>query len=136
MNDKLLSQKKIVVLVEDEADLRSLYSEILTDAGFAVEQAPDGDLALDKLKALPWDILLLDIMLPGKDGIGVLKELGLQNPGKKRGPVVMLTNLNSEPIIQESFKFGADGYLIKSEITPDKLLGEIQTYLDNFGNKV
>jgi len=115
-----------LLIVEDEIDLRVLYSEVLRDAGFIVEEAPDGEIGLQKILNYPWQMLLLDIMLPGKDGLRILKDMGLSN---KRGPILMLTNLNSEHIIQEAFKLGADGYLIKSEITPDKIIVEVETFL-------
>ena len=70
------------------------------------------------------DLILLDIMLPGKDGLKILKDLK-ETPELKKGPVVVLTNLNSEHIIQEAFKLGADGYLIKSEVNPDKVVEEV-----------
>ena len=50
----------------------------------------------------------------------------------KKGPLVMLTNLNSDDIIQEAFNEGADGYLIKSEFTPDKIVEEVDKHLGAF----
>jgi two-component system response regulator ResD len=117
-----------VLIIEDEHDLRSLYAEILTNAGYNVDQAPDGEVGMDKIKNTPWNLMLLDIMLPGKDGLRMLKEMK-ENPANKKGPVVIITNLNSEHIIQEAFNLGADGYLIKSEITPDKIIDEVKEFL-------
>lgn len=128
MNSNQQSTKKTVLIVEDEADLRALYSDILREAGYDTTEAPDGEVAIEKIKNTSWNLLLLDIMLPSKDGIQVLREMS-ESEGSKKGAVIMLTNLNSEPIIQEAFKYGADGYLIKSEITPDKLVNEIQNFL-------
>jgi DNA-binding NarL/FixJ family response regulator len=54
----------------------------------------------------------------------ILKDMK-ETPELKKGPVVALTNLNSENIIQEAFSSGADGYLIKSEVTPDKVVEEV-----------
>jgi len=117
-----------VLIVEDEHDLRALYSEILTNSGYTVDQAPDGEIGLEKTKNTPWNLMLLDIMLPGKDGLRLLKEVK-DNPALKKGPVIIITNLNSEHIIQEAFNLGADGYLIKSEITPDKIIDEVKEFL-------
>jgi two-component system response regulator ResD len=128
MDQVLNKSQKRILLVEDEIDLRVLYAEVLRDAGYIVEEAPDGEIGLEKVLNSPWDMLLLDIMLPGKDGLRVLKDMG---NGHKRGPIIMLTNLNSEHIIQEAFKMGADGYLIKSEITPDKIITEVESFLAN-----
>jgi two-component system, chemotaxis family, chemotaxis protein CheY len=119
---------KTIVIIEDEHDLRFVYTEMLTDAGYHVEGAGDGQAGMDLLKTIKWDALLLDIMLPGKDGLKILKELKA-NPEFKKGPVITLTNLNSEQIIRECINAGADGYLIKSEITPDKIVNEVQNIL-------
>ena len=116
--------KNKVLIIEDEQDIRTVYTEVLQSAGYSVDQAPNGEVGGDKIKNTNWEILLLDIMLPGKDGLKILKDLK-ETPSLKKGPVVVLTNLNSEHIIQEAFKLGADGYLIKSEVTPDKVVEEV-----------
>jgi two-component system response regulator ResD len=125
---KLYMPGNKVLIIEDEHDLRNLYAEILTNAGYTVDQAPDGEIGMEKTKNTQWDIMLLDIMLPGKDGLRILKDLK-ETPNYKKGPVVVMTNLNSEHIIQEAFGLGADGYLIKSEITPDKVVDEVKEFL-------
>jgi two-component system response regulator ResD len=117
-----------ILIIEDEHDLRVLYAQVLENAGYAVDQAGDGETGMDKIKNTPWNLLLLDIMLPGKDGLRLLKEMK-ENTGFKKGPIVITTNLNSEHIIQEAFNLGADGYLIKSEITPDKVIDEVKEFL-------
>ncbi|KKS07188.1 hypothetical protein A3K01_01785 [candidate division WWE3 bacterium RIFOXYD1_FULL_43_17] len=116
--------KNKVLIIEDEQDIRTIYAEVLQNAGYTVDQAPNGEVGGEKIKNTDWSILLLDIMLPGKDGLKILKDLK-ETPELKKGPVVVLTNLNSEHIIQEAFKLGADGYLIKSEVNPDKVVEEV-----------
>ncbi|MFZ2664232.1 MAG: response regulator [Patescibacteria group bacterium] len=116
--------KNNILIVEDEYDIRSIYVEVLKSAGYNVDEAGDGESGMNKIKNTDWDLLLLDIMLPGRDGLKILKDLK-ENPQLKKGPVVALTNLNSENIIQEAFSSGADGYLIKSEVTPDKVIEEV-----------
>jgi DNA-binding response OmpR family regulator len=127
-----MEEKKVlknnILIVEDEHDIREIYAEVLSSAGYKVEQAQDGEQGMQKIKDIHWDLLLLDIMLPGKDGLKILKEIR-DNPELKKGPVISLTNLNSENIIQEAFGSGADGYLIKSEITPDKIVDEVSRIL-------
>jgi DNA-binding response OmpR family regulator len=123
-----MDEKKVlknnILIVEDEHDIREIYAEVLSTAGYKVSQAADGEVGIQKIRDEHWDLLLLDIMLPGRDGLKILKQMR-ENPDLKKGPVVALTNLNSENIIQEAFSQGADGYLIKSEITPDKIVDEI-----------
>ena len=120
--------KKRVLLVEDEADIRSIYAEILTEAGFEVIQAADGETGLKLATTEAWDILLLDIMLPGEDGIHVLKAIKT-HPELTKRPILLLTNLENETIITECFDMGADGYLIKSEITPDYIVTEVKNFI-------
>ncbi|HSX39631.1 MAG TPA: response regulator [Candidatus Saccharimonadales bacterium] len=120
--------KKIVLLVEDDHDICLLYSEVLQEAGYTVSDAGDGNSGLRKAINEPWDILLLDIMLPGQDGLHVLKHIKDQDSLKNK-PVILLTNLGSESIISECFSLGASGYLIKSEITPDKIVSEVNSIL-------
>ena len=61
--------------------------------------------------------------------MNALKELK-DHPELKKGPVITLTNLNSEQIVRECMATGADGYLIKSEITPDKIVDEVKNFLN------
>ena len=122
-----ITAKKIIV-IEDEADIRVLYKEVLNAAGFSVHDAADGVAGMSMLKNTDWNLVLLDIMLPGKDGIKILKELK-ETPAYKKGVVVALSNLNNDTIIKEAFKQGIDGYLIKSEINPDRLIEEVRGFL-------
>ena len=124
------SKSRTVLIVEDEQDICELYAEVLTNAGYVVDKALDGATGLDKIKSSQWNLLLLDIMLPGKDGLRILKEVK-ENPDYKKGPLIILTNLKSDHIIQEAFNTGADGYLIKSEFTPDKVVEEVDKYLSS-----
>jgi DNA-binding response OmpR family regulator len=124
MEEKEILKNKIL-LIEDEVDIVQVYSEVLTEAGYVVDPAVDGDSGMKKIKEGNWNLLLLDIMLPGKDGLRIIQEIK-DNPSLKRGPIIALTNLNSENIIQVAFTLGVDGYLIKSEIVPTKIVDEIE----------
>ena len=121
---------KTILLIEDEPAILALYKQVLTDAGYEVTTASDGEVGFDCILDTKWDLLLLDIMLPKKDGLEILKELHEYATWKK-GKVIMLTNLNSEDIIKTAFDFGSDGYLIKSELSPDKLIEEVATFLSS-----
>ncbi len=117
-----------VLIIEDEADIRAVYAEILRDEGFEVIEAGDGSSGLQKAFDIAWDILLLDIILPGSDGVNVLKKVKA-NEALKDKPVILLTNLGAEKVINDCFSLGAAGYLIKSEITPDKIVEEVKNFL-------
>ncbi|MEK7595725.1 MAG: response regulator [Patescibacteria group bacterium] len=124
MSDNLYT----VLLVEDEEDIRNVYAEVLIEEGFKVVGAADGDTGLKSALNDKWDVLLLDIMLPGEDGLQILKSVK-ENIRLKFKPVILLTNLGNESIVNQAFKEGADGYLVKSQITPDQIVKEIRQYL-------
>lgn len=122
---------KTVLLIEDEADIRSLYAEYLRDSGYGVLEAQDGIVGYKKAVEEEWDIMLLDIMLPGQDGIALLKKVKA-DPKVGDRPIIALTNLNVESVINQVFDQGADGFLIKSEVTPDKIVAEVESVLQKY----
>lgn len=122
-----------ILLIEDEPAILALYKQVLSDAGFNIVTASDGEVGFDCILDTNWNLLLLDIMLPKKDGLEILKELK-EYANWKKGKVIMLTNLNSEDIIKSAFDLGADGYLIKSEMQPDKLVEEVTSFLTTKAN--
>lgn len=117
-----------ILIVEDDKFLSELYNELLTQEGFEIDMADDGEKGLQKMKAGRYDLTLLDIMLPKKDGLTILRELSSEEK-KKCGQIVMLTNLGQDQIIKDGFSLGAVGYLIKSALTPDQVLHEIKVFL-------
>ncbi|KKS31724.1 hypothetical protein A2380_03890 [candidate division WWE3 bacterium RIFOXYB1_FULL_43_24] len=119
--------KKTILLVEDDMDLRTVYSTVLISAGYEVIIATDGTEGIEQIKNSNWDLLLLDIVLPRADGIAILKKISEEK--LKKGKIVVLTNLNNDSIIHAAFDYGTDGYLIKSEITPGNLLDEVKGFL-------
>lgn len=123
-----MNQQRILV-VEDDKLLRDLYVELLRTEGFIVEIAVDGQEGLDKIRAGGYHLILLDIMLPKKDGLTVLEELKQSPPVAANGPTVILTNLGQDEAIKRGLHSGAAGYLIKSALTPDQVLNEIRTFL-------
>jgi DNA-binding response OmpR family regulator len=122
------TNKKILV-VEDELFLRELYVQILKDAGYMIDQASDGDEALIKMSEGGYDLVLLDIVLPKRDGIQILKELQKTPPKNPNHAVVVMSNIDKEATIAEGVSLGIVGHFIKSDYTPDKLLAEVQKIL-------
>lgn len=121
------TQKKIL-LVEDEDFIRDLYVRQLTKAGLSIKAVADGQSALNTLKQEQFDLLLLDIMLPGMNGLQVLREFKTQNPNSKM-ITILLTNLGQEAVIKEGFELGAQAYLIKASYTPDQVVNEVRNAL-------
>lgn len=126
-----MNPTKKILLVEDEDFIRELYVRQLTKAGFEVKSAIDGQSGLNILSSETFDLLLLDIMLPGMNGLQLLREFKTKNPNSKM-ITILLTNLGQEAIIKEGFELGAQAYLIKASYTPDQVVTEVKTAL--FGN--
>lgn len=118
---------KKILLVEDDDFIRELYVIYLKDDGYAVTEARNGQEGVDKFKQEFFDLVLLDILLPEKDGITVLTEIKKHNP---KIPVVMLTNLASENMVNKSFELGASGYLLKARITKKDLINEVRGFVE------
>lgn len=124
-----MDAKKRVLIVEDDQFLREFYQELLESEGMVVDTAPDGETAVNKIHEGGFDLVLLDIMLPKKDGLQILKESKVNPPTKPNGPIVVLTNIGQDAIIKNCFEAGAAGYMIKSALNPDQVLQEIHNYL-------
>lgn len=119
---------KKILLVEDEDFIRDLYVRQLTKEGFQVKSASDGQTGLNILKSESFDLLLLDIMLPGMNGLQLLREFKTQNPNSPM-ITILLTNLGQEAVIKEGFELGAQAYLIKASYTPDQVVNEVKNTL-------
>lgn len=118
-----------ILVVEDDQFLRDLYKELLTEEGYDVDVAADGEEGLDKFSKGGFALVLLDIMLPKMDGLEILRRSKKNRPEKPNGPIVLLTNLGQDSIIKEGFNLGASGYLIKSAMNPDQVLSEVKVFL-------
>jgi DNA-binding response OmpR family regulator len=121
-------QKKVLV-VDDDQYLRELYEEILQEENFLVETAQDGEEGLTKLQAGGYNLVLLDLMLPKRDGLDILKALVQQPSLQKNGPILLLTNLGYEKVLQQALQLGAQAYVNKADMTPDQLLEMVKKYL-------
>jgi len=124
-----MPDSKRILVVEDDQFLRDLYVDILTTAGYQVEQAPDGEAGYNMMKQGGYDLVLLDIMLPKMDGISILQKLSQETPQSPNQIIVVLSNLGQESVIAEAVKLGARGYMIKSDLTPEQALNEVKRYL-------
>lgn len=124
------NQQKKILIVEDDQFLREFYQELLQAEGYLIDVAEDGETALMKLQNNEYHLALLDIMLPKKNGVIVLRDLKVKGPKTQKLTIVVLTNLGQDIIIKECFDLGAEGYLIKSALSPDQVLMEVKSYLN------
>ena len=107
-----------ILLAEDEKELNALIRKTLEDEGYAVDAVYDGDSALEYLSSVQYDMAVLDVMMPGRDGISVLKEY------RKRGgavPILLLTARDGVEDRVEGLDAGADDYLVKPFMFPELL---------------
>ena len=106
------SSRRRVLIVEDEAPIRELLRLHLSLAGFAIEEIGDGTAALDRLRSERYDLVMLDVMLPGLDGITLCRAVRGQGPNVKT-PILMLTARDTESDKVLGLESGADDYLAK-----------------------
>ena len=104
-----MKETAFILIVEDEPDLLHVIAKALTDEGYVVDLARDGESGLEKAIAWDYDAIVLDLMLPGKDGWQVLQELRRS----KKTPVLILTAKDGESDLVDGLDRGADDYLVK-----------------------
>ena len=119
-----MTKKYKILLIEDEPDLVELFSTSLRQAGFSVETITDGSNALETVKKIKPDLVLLDLIIPKKDGYEVLKEIKCDQAVKKTS-VYVFSNLTQKSEIARAMKLGAKDFLIKSDYTPSKLVAKV-----------
>jgi excisionase family DNA binding protein len=99
-----------VLVVDDEASIRDLLSKTLALAEYDVDLAPDGRTALDRLRIMPYDLLITDLKMPGVDGLSVIREARRL---KTDLPVDIITGYSTEASAIEAVNLGVSGYLTK-----------------------
>jgi DNA-binding response OmpR family regulator len=114
---------KRVLCIEDEHFISELYTRALTKAGYEVDIQLDGRDGLKAAQTDAYDIILLDIMIPGITGIEVLHALRdtAQTP-HLRAKIIITTNLEQRDEVRSEIEHQADGYIVKAEITPRELV--------------
>ncbi|HCX27623.1 MAG TPA: response regulator [Candidatus Portnoybacteria bacterium] len=124
--------KKKIILVEDDKFLSEMYVVKLTESGFEVDVAADGEEGLNKIKEQKPDLVLLDIVLPKMDGFEVLRNIK-NEPGLKNVSVIALTNLGQKEEVEKGLKLGADDYIIKAHFTPTEVVAKAKKVLEKKG---
>jgi len=99
-----------VLVVDDEAAIRDLLAKTLALAEYDVDLAPDGRAALDRLRMIPYDLLITDLKMPGVDGLTVIREARRL---KTDLPVIIITGFSNEASAIEAVNLGVSGYLTK-----------------------
>lgn len=124
----MAGKKKKILVVEDDFFLIKVFQTKLSKSGYEVQIAADGVIAFEVLKTFTPDLIMLDLVMPRKDGFEVLEDLN-KDPKLKKIPVVVLTNLGQESDIERVKKYGVKDYLVKSDISIDKVVEMAQKLL-------
>ncbi len=121
-----MAGSKNILFIEDDKPIAEMYARVLEHAGYHVDFAYDGNEGLKKALEGHYSLILLDIMMPEKTGIEVLRVLrGDDGQGHPETKIVILTNLAQNKTSQEALRAQADGYIIKADIVPSQLAGII-----------
>jgi DNA-binding response OmpR family regulator len=118
-----------ILVAEDDKFLGSAYRAKLTKTGFEVQIATDGDEALTLLKTFTPDIILLDLVMPKKDGFATLQALKESDTYKKI-PIIVASNLGQKEDLDKALGMGAVDYIIKSDLSLDALVTKILETLE------
>jgi len=122
-----VNKPKQIIVVDDEVDLIELLSYNLKKEGFIVDSASDGETALAKIKNGKYDLVVLDLMLPGVQGLEICRILR-NNPKTARMPVIMLTAKGEEVDRIIGLEMGADDYMTKP-FSPRELVARVKAVL-------
>lgn len=117
---------KTILIVEDDRFIGEMYVRSLKKAGYTVDWMVDGNDGLIAARNKPYDLLLLDVMLPERRGGDILEALRGSEDLIPKSKVIVLTNFEQDDESRMAMERHADAYLIKAEITPSKLLSVIQ----------
>lgn len=118
-----------ILIVEDNSELRDIYSTFLKQHGYDVELAADGNQGLVKAAKFKPDLVFIDVMMPWRDGYQVLRELRRNKEyGCTKSKLVILTNLGDHSKVTPDVAHDMDGYVVKAEIELPDLLDVIGSF--------
>ena len=118
-----------ILIVEDEDFLIMALKDNLVAEGYTVDIARNGEEALKKIGEKKPSLVLLDILMPQKDGFYVLEKIK-KNPEWRLIPVIVLSNLGEDKVIKRALDMGADDYLVKSQHSIQEVIEKVKDYLE------
>lgn len=122
------SEETKILLAEDDKYICRAYKDGLERAGFQILVAFDGVEAMKKVHSEKPDLILLDLVMPIKNGFEVLEELK-KDPALKRIPVIILSNLGQDSDVEKGKSLGAVDYLIKSDFSMKEVIEKVKKHL-------
>jgi DNA-binding response OmpR family regulator len=120
--------KPKILIAEDDSFICRAYKEGLTKAGFEIAIAHNGNEAIEKIKSAKPDLVLLDLVMPDKNGFEVLEELKMNGTLKKTS-VIVLSNLSQESDFKQVKDLGAADYLVKSNLSMKQVIEKVRFHL-------
>ncbi|MBI2042468.1 MAG: response regulator [Candidatus Nealsonbacteria bacterium] len=120
---------KKILFIEDESALQKTFSEVLTQEGYQMLSALDGEEGLRTAKSAKPDLILLDLILPKLHGFEVLKALK-EDPATKDIPIIVLTNLESTSDVEKALELGATTYLVKASYDLEDVVKKVKDALN------
>jgi excisionase family DNA binding protein len=112
------TERPRILVVDDESSIRDLLAKTLALAEYDVDTAPDGGSALERLRLYPYDLLIVDLKMPGIDGLAVIREAKRLNANL---PVIIITGYSTESAAIDAVNLGVAGYLTKPFRVPQVL---------------
>lgn len=129
-DDSVLNQDQItdtrgprILMVEDQLNLGQMLLSTLQQAGFQVAAVTGGAAAIRVLENEQIDLVLLDILMPGMNGLDVINELNARHISQ---PIIMLSNVDDPAAVEEAKKLGALAYFVKATTTPQEIVETIK----------
>jgi len=120
---------KKILLVEDEELIYSLLEKKLTQAGYEVTVATNGEEGLKKIKEVSPDLILLDIIMPQKDGFSVMEEIR-KDKELQRIPIIVISNSGQPVELNRAKELGAKDWIIKTDFDPQEIIEKVKKYLN------
>ena len=111
-----------ILIIEDDRFIGEMYTRSLRAAGYEVDWLVDGQQGLEAASSGRYDLILLDIMLPEKTGVVILRELHRPNNKIPQTRIIVMTNFEQDESSRSAMEADADAYLIKADITPRRML--------------
>jgi len=123
------NQSHTILMIEDDSDLTEMYKTKLETDGFIVSVAMNGKAGLQAIKDTKPELVLLDILLPKKDGFEVLEEKNKWKDEKLKAiPVIVLTNLSSPIDIEYGEELGVKDWMVKANNMPSEVSQKVQDF--------
>jgi diguanylate cyclase (GGDEF)-like protein/PAS domain S-box-containing protein len=120
-------RRPLILIADDDLFIRMTFQDALNDAGFVTATAPDGESAINSFKTLQPDLVILDLIMPGKDGFTTCQEIRSFPEGKYM-PILMVTGLDDSTLINRAFEAGATDFIAKP-IKPEVLIHRVRYML-------